>query len=438
MTNNRYSKHNLQSLSRRIFFVALTIVFVSEFTMMTVLSWLNIQNWLLEFAIDAISVTLTVALVIWFVVIKPLQKTAMHEIIRSENLMTSSFEGILTFDISGKIESFNEAAGKMFGYQPSEAIRRLVTDLLPSLNLEQAAALAPSQKRPNNAPPLEFLCNKKDGTTFLAEIALNRLRLVERSFYVLYVRDISARKEAEKTIADQQAMLAAAARLSVLGELAGGIAHEINNPLGAIKLNTDMLTDLLKAEQLDRNAAAQMLEMISDTTIRIAKIVAGLRMLSRHDKNATFEPIKVTKIIENTLALYNDLCPERFKKQGIELIIDHDTNTNVLCRSIQMSQVLINLLNNAYDAIKNNNDRWIRISTVDFPDKVEIAITDSGLGIPEEVQRQLFRPLFTTKPAGTGTGLGLSISQKIIIDHGGSLTLDANSKNTRFVIRLPK
>jgi C4-dicarboxylate-specific signal transduction histidine kinase len=108
------------------------------------------------------------------------------------------------------------------------------------------------------------------------------------------------------------------------------------------------------------------------------------------------------------------------------------------CRPSQISQVILNLLNNAYDAVVGRNEAWIKIDVRSSDDAFEIAVTDSGEGIAPSVADRIMTPFFTTKPMGKGTGLGLSISSNIMIDHGGTLKLDRSCPRTRFVVTLPK
>lgn len=107
------------------------------------------------------------------------------------------------------------------------------------------------------------------------------------------------------------------------------------------------------------------------------------------------------------------------------------------CRGVQISQVLLNLLNNAFDAIELLPEKWIKLDAMKMEDTIVIHVTDSGHGIPEEEREKIFQPFYTTKPIGKGTGLGLSLSRKIVQDHKGTLTLDTNSAHTRFVIKIP-
>ncbi|HEX4924120.1 MAG TPA: ATP-binding protein, partial [Bdellovibrionales bacterium] len=110
----------------------------------------------------------------------------------------------------------------------------------------------------------------------------------------------------------------------------------------------------------------------------------------------------------------------------------------IACRPTQISQVLLNLLNNAHDAVAEQTEKWVKLDVRDLGDSVELSVTDSGAGIPPEIQEKIMQPFFTTKQIGEGTGLGLSISKGLVDSHHGQLRLDAKSKNTRFVVLLPK
>lgn len=142
----------------------------------------------------------------------------------------------------------------------------------------------------------------------------------------------------------------------------------------------------------------------------------------------------VRDIINDTL----ELCSKKFEIKKIELVIECEQNIFIKCRPSEISQVLLNLLNNSIDAIENLDKRWIKIKSIVDAGHVEISVTDSGGRIPAENQDKLMQPFFTTKAIGKGTGLGLSVSRGIILSHGGQFFLDTNCMNTRFVIHLPK
>lgn len=132
-------------------------------------------------------------------------------------------------------------------------------------------------------------------------------------------------------------------------------------------------------------------------------------------------------------------CRERFKHHGIELSLESTTSEfAVECRPTQISQAILNLLNNAFDAVENLAEKWVRVSVKDMGVALTVAVTDSGKGIPKNIRNKILQPFFTTKEVGKGTGLGLSISRGIVAGHGGQLFIDASAPNTSFVIRLPK
>lgn len=257
-------------------------------------------------------------------------------------------------------------------------------------------------------------------------------RVVERT------KELSkANRELDESLhelSETQALLVQSSKMSALGEMAGGIAHEINNPLAIIHMLLSQLQSLVVRNPIDTKLISEMLSRALDTTNRISKIVYGLRTFSRDTDTETYENTNVMTIVADTL----NLCMERFKNHGIRLRIEGPETVVIPCRPVQISQVLLNILNNADDAIAHLAEKWVEITVVEERDFVEISVTDSGHGISPATQSKLFQPFFSTKGIGRGTGLGLSISKGIIDSHNGSLTYDAGSKNTRFVIRLPK
>lgn len=255
--------------------------------------------------------------------------------------------------------------------------------------------------------------------------------LLERSL------EISSREMQEQwqTIEAERARSTQAGKLAVLGEMAGGIAHEINNPLAVIRLKTEMIQEMLESDPPEVVLAADSITLILRTLDRIAKIVSGLRTFARVGDQDPFEVTSIERVIEETLSL----CSEFLRVNNIQLnFVKKDADQLVNCRSTQISQVLLNLLSNAKDAIASLDEKWIKVEVRDLGDNLEISVTDSGKGISQQVQEKMMQPFFTTKEVGRGTGLGLSISKGIVEGHGGSLSFDPSSPNTRFVLILPK
>lgn len=237
-------------------------------------------------------------------------------------------------------------------------------------------------------------------------------------------------------LAETQERFISSSKMTALGEMASGIAHEINSPLGAIALLAGEIRDILEAGDFNRSMLIEPVENIEKMVHRINKIILGMRTFSGDSASEPVEEHPVRKIIESAL----DLCHARFKHGGIAVELGAiPEELTIPCRATQISQVLLNLLNNSCDALEPLPEKWIRISLGDADGMLEVAVTDSGPGIAdEEVRERVFESFFTTKRIGKGTGLGLSISRSIVESHHGTLTLDAACPNTRFLIRLPR
>ena len=231
------------------------------------------------------------------------------------------------------------------------------------------------------------------------------------------------------------ANLTQTAKLASLGEMAAGIAHEINNPMTIIQGRAEQIKGVLNLQPIDLQKIDAIADNIMGSVHRVAKIIKGLRAFARFNADMEFTPVKLIDVVNETA----DLCAERFKVNNVRLKIDvNDQNIIVTSRGTQLSQVLLNLLNNAFDAIAERTERWIEVEGAESDEFVRITVTDSGTGIPSNIADKLFQPFFTTKGVDKGTGLGLSMSHGIIADHGGRIYLDQKSENTRFVVEMPK
>ncbi|MES2963134.1 MAG: PAS domain-containing protein, partial [Bdellovibrionota bacterium] len=248
--------------------------------------------------------------------------------------------------------------------------------------------------------------------------------------------DVTEEHMLRRQLQEQQAMMSASSRLAALGEMAGGIAHEINNPLTVAHAYASRLRDLAHEGRLDDRAVDVSAEKIENVCMRISRIIAGLRTLARDGAEDFMVPAKLTTLVSDALAL----CSEKLKHLQIELMITKVPDSLIVeCRPVQISQVLVNLLSNAQHAVEGKpRARWIRVDYVEHEDEVDLRVTDSGDGVAPHLRERIFDPFFTTKEVGKGTGLGLSVSASIARSHSGKLMLDSESPHTTFVLRLPK
>lgn len=252
--------------------------------------------------------------------------------------------------------------------------------------------------------------------------------------YLVVAVDISQKKIDEAVIAEQRAKMFSSSKLSALGEMAGGVAHEINTPLTTILLLSEQISKILKSPEPNLKIIDHHAQVITRTAGRIAKVVSGLRSFSRDGGADRMMRFCLIETLEETLAL----CREKFFNAGVKLECDFPSSLSMVGRSVQISQVVLNLLNNSFDAVQGKEIAWIHIKVTDLGSSVQIAIEDSGSGISEEARGKIFQPFFTTKETGQGTGLGLSIAKGIVESHNGQITCDQNAAHTRFVIELPK
>jgi PAS domain S-box-containing protein len=248
--------------------------------------------------------------------------------------------------------------------------------------------------------------------------------------------DITERKQLEQDLEDARVQAIESARLSALGTMAGGVAHEINNPLSIIHALASDLSEMVADQgSVPVQVVASKSAVIRETAERIAKIVKSLRQISREGASDPFRPTALAKIVAETL----EICRAKFKAHEVELILPPAIpRLTVWCREVQIAQALLNLLQNALDAtLEQQGERWVQLKVEPGDDSVALLVIDSGPGVPVEIRPRLMEPFFTTKPVGKGTGLGLSLSKTIAEDHGGSLEYREDQGHTCFSLALP-
>jgi len=387
-------------------------------------------------------------------------------------VMMSAADGIVTADEEGRIEWFNERAGAIFGYTPAEVVGRPLSLLQPPDTHPGRPSLwecADRRLRSGGANMIEVEGRRKDGTVFPLEISASCIDIGDRCCHAIILRDISERKMLETQLRQAQ-------KLESIGQLAAGIAHEINTPTQYIGDNirflNDAFRDLLQAIshclQIARSdpgerSAAELLaeirasaesieaeflceevpkaiEQALDGVERVAAIVRSMKEFS-HLGSGERQALDVNRALQATVTVSRN---EWKYVAEVEMDLAPDLPT-ILGYPSDCNQVFLNLIINAAHAIGDKvRDRGgekgrISIATVRDGPWVVVTIRDTGTGIPPEIRERIFDPFFTTKPVGRGTGQGLAIARSIIVDkHRGRISFESEvGQGTTFTVRLP-
>lgn len=280
-----------------------------------------------------------------------------------------------------------------------------------------------------------------DNTSYgILEFRSSSLDVRDETYFELFqeiaqkMASLLMQTELKAQVEEKNLLLENATRMIALGEMSGGIAHEINNPLTIIYGKLRNLLSSIKSENYEIGRVSEGIEQVLKTLDRITSIVRGLRVFSNEGRVDELVTLDINTVIENTFSI----CSDRFQNAGIQLNSFSKEPVYVRGNENQLSQVLLHLLNNSYDALDGKSERWVKVNIIEDSASMYLYFTDSGSGIPAEIARRVLQPFFTTKDPGKGTGLGLSISFSIIKAHGGDLYLNPHHPNTQFVIKLPK
>jgi PAS domain S-box-containing protein len=354
---------------------------------------------------------------------------ALHQSLELyRNLTDSASDAIVTMDEDSNIMLSNRATEKMFGYSISEMKGQNVLMLVPErlrIRYDQLLDryLEPGKKR-LHWQNLELTGLHRDGHEILLEISFGEFMLKGETFFTGFMRDITQRKRLE-------AVLKSTERLTVIGRLAASIAHEINNPLDAIKNIFYLLAQSASPEQSSQiNMAEQEVRKITDIIRRTLGFTRDTPKLSQ---------IEMHGLLDETL----DLLARRIQTKNISIQRRYRLTQPVTSNTGELRQIFVNLIGNSLDALSANGQialRTYRTSTSDGAPAASVVISDNGKGIPRDTLTHLFEPFFTTK-GEEGTGLGLWISREIIKKYGGTIRVRSNAgeqkHGTCFRITLP-
>ena len=363
-------------------------------------------------------------------------RLAAQEALRiSEQEFRGAFEsgasGMALVAPNGRLLKVNKALCELIGYTESELLKmdfQTITypdDLAAEENLLRQLL---DGKIPSYQMKKRYF--DKQGHIVFVQLGVSLVRKKDGSplYLVGQVQDITAQTQAE-------AKLRQSSKMASLGQMAAGVAHEINNPLAIILGKVQQMKFQLDEGEPDPTNFRSSLDRIEVTVNRISKIIRGLRLFSRSSEKDQMVVVSLSEIVSDTL----ELCKERFKFHDIDLRLIVQQDLKLECRPTQISQVLVNLLSNSHDAVDKLSQKWIELKAEKVGANVlRISVTDSGGGIRPEIVEKIMEPFFTTKEIGQGTGLGLSISRGIVEEHQGQVFYDDSSPHTSFVIELPR
>lgn len=342
------------------------------------------------------------------------------------SILDTALDATVLIDTAGKILSFNAAAVRQFGYPETEVIGQNVRMLMPEPYRHNHDGymhryLTTGEKRIIGVDRV-VVGRRKDGSTFPMKLAVGEMRSGGKTYFTGFIRDLTEREESAARLQEIQSELARLSRLNEVGEMASTLAHELNQPLSSIANYAQGCIRLLR--DMDDALAGRMRDALEETArqaLRAGQIIRHLReFVTRGETEKAEEDIR--KLIEEaaSLALVGS------RESGVRTVFDFAPGADrVLADRVQIQQVLINLMRNAMEAMRDSETRDLVIRVApDGRGNVGIEVADTGPGISEEIAAQLFKPFVTTKPGGMG--VGLSISKRIVEAHGGLLTVDSN------------
>ena len=340
--------------------------------------------------------------------------------LRWRSIVDTVPDAIILIDAHGTVQSFSPAAERLFGYAPEEVIGQNVKMLMPAPYRDAhdgyLERYAQTGERRIIGVGRIVVGQRKNGETFPMELAVGEFGAPSGQFFTGFVRDLTERQQAERRIEDLQTELLHASRLSVMGQMASTMAHELNQPLTAVANYLEAGRHLLSTGAAAPERIVDLMEKAVAQAQRAGEIIRQLRQFV--SKGETERSARnLNQLIEEALALA--LVGARQSGVRVSLELDHQL-PSALLDPVQIQQVVLNLVRNAVEAMETVEKRELTISTRLAGGKIETSVADTGPGIAPELAARLFQPFVTTKK--TGMGLGLSICREIVESHHGRLT----------------
>ncbi|PKB63229.1 MAG: hypothetical protein BZY67_01125 [SAR202 cluster bacterium Io17-Chloro-G1] len=348
-------------------------------------------------------------------------------------------DAVIFSDLEGNIKFINHAFEDIFGYSAEEVLGLPVSEILPALKSPWELGLGRAEPPGIEAWRGERTLFRKNGEEFHVSLTVTPVRAVaDKPIGVIVVaQDVTPRIAAEEDRMVLEVRALTQSKLATLGEVATGVAHEINQPLTYINTMIQAFQEDLALNDLDRDRMINRLSESGRQVERITKIVDHLRIFGRSDKSE-MESLNLEHVLDNTMLLLKERVMA--KNVGLSLRVDGGL-PQVMGNASELEQVFINLLQNSLDAVAERQDApqiSVTLSPANGGDTAEAIFFDNGMGIAPDILARIYEPFFTTKDVGQGTGLGLAISYGIVRDHHGTITCESEpGEGTTVTIRLP-
>ena len=356
---------------------------------------------------------------------------------RSTVAIENMQEGFVLQDRSGAIIDSNPAAQEILGLtadqlygktsmDPSWHAIKETGELVPGHEHPAMVALSTGQKQTGIKMGVRSTFFKERWITINASPIFTDDEKIPESVVVTFVDNTELQRTQEKLMDN--------ARLVSLAEMASGIAHEINNPLAIINGLCGAISKALNEPSIDKTFILTTIKKVRETVFRVSKIIKSLQAFSRSGDMEKNMSLNLSDVIHDALSL----CTEKFRFDSLVVRTNIPEGVWVTGNTVRLGQVILNLLTNSYDALRDKKDKWIQINIENLDEVVKIIFKDSGNGIPTSISNKMFHPFYTTKEVGKGTGLGLSLSKGFIEEMEGRFYYDSTEMNTTFVIELKK